>query len=162
MSPDPNDTLEMFPELYSPAPPPAAMAASGAAMSEIAPGVWVSGAPEWQTPSHIICRVVPSADSPGQYTLVPEGPSPAWIRMTEDVGLRLGVVGLSETTLRRLLWGGYVEHFLGAPGCIYISIESFLDHIRKTRNDQAREISFWTPERRLNWKSTYSGCPHTR
>ena len=58
MSQIPNETVEMFPELYSPAPPPAEMQAAGGAMSEIAPGVWVSGLPEWETPSHVLCRLV--------------------------------------------------------------------------------------------------------
>ena len=148
-------TPELFPDLpMTTAPPPSEMLASGAPMSEISPGVWVSGMPEFLTPSHVLCRLVPSG--PGTYTLAPE-PYPGYVRMTEDIGKRLGIVGLSETTLRRLMWGGFVEHFLGAPGCTYISIESLLEHIRRTRNDHAKESGFWTAKRRLDWKATCAG-----
>lgn len=156
-----NATLELFPELeFATSPPPADLLAMHGEMSEISPGVWVSGMPEFRTPSHILCRLVP-ADEPGTYTLEPE-PHPGYIRMTEDIGARLGIIGLSETTLRRLLWGGFIDHFLGGPGCTYISIESLLDHIRATRNDSAREVSFWTARRRLEWKATCAGGAATR
>ena len=100
MPADPNDTVEMFPDLYSPAPPAAEVAAAPGPLSEIAPGVWVSGVPEWETPSHVLCRLVP-LEAPDCYRLEPEGAFPGWIRMTEDIGQRLNIVGLSETTLRR-------------------------------------------------------------
>jgi hypothetical protein len=152
----PNDTIEMFPDLYSPAPPPAEVAAATGPLSEIAPGVWVSGMPEWETPTHVLCRLVPLAE-PDTYRLEPEGAFPGWIRMTEDIGQRLNIVGLSETTLRRLMWAGYIEHFLGAPGCTYLSIESILNHLRNTKNDHAKDESYWTPARRLAWKATCAG-----
>lgn len=156
-----SDQCDLFPDMeYSSAPPPAAMVAAGGAMSEISPGVWVSGMPEFETPSHILCRLVPG-ESPGTYTLEPE-PHPGYIRMTEDIGARLGIIGLSETTLRRLLWGGFIDHFLGGPGCTYISIESLLSHIRATRNDHAKETSFWNAKRRLAWKATCAGGAATR
>ena len=152
----PNETLELFPELeYASAPPPADLLALHGEMSEVGPGIWVSGLPEFSTPPHILCRLVP-ADEPGTYRLDPE-PWPGYIRMTEDIGTRLGIIGLSETTMRRLMWIGYVEHFISSPGCTYISIESLLDHIRATRNDSAREVSFWTARRRLEWKATCAG-----
>ena len=156
-----NDTLELFPDMaFASAPPPAAVQAAGGAMSEISPGVWVSGMPEFETPSHIICRLVPAA-VPGTYTLEPE-PHPGFIRMTEDIGARLGIIGLSETTMRRLMWCGYVEHFVSSPGCTYISLESLLSHLRATRNDGARETSFWNAKRRLAWKATCAGGAATR
>lgn len=149
-------TLDLFANLeFASAPPPAAIAAAGGEMSEISPGVWVSGMPEFETPSHILCRLVPAAE-PGTYRLEPE-PYPGYIRMTEDIGARLGIIGLSETTMRRLMWIGYVDHFISSPGCTYISIESLLAHIRATRNDAARETSFWTAKRRLEWKATCAG-----
>ncbi len=151
----------MFPELYSPAPPPAEMQAAGGAMSEIAPGVWASGLPEWETPSHVLCRLVP-AEEPGTYRLEAEGAFPGYVRMTEDLGKRLGIMGLSETTMRRLMWGGYIEHFVGAPGCTFISLESLIGHMKATRNDHAKESSYWTPERRLRWKDTCAGGAASR
>lgn len=156
-----NTTLELFPDLdFASAPPPAAMAASGGAMSEVSPGVWVSGMPEFETPSHILCRLIP-ADAPGTYRLEPE-PYPGYIRMTEDIGARLGIIGLSETTVRRLMWGGFVDHFVGSPGCTYISLESLANHLLATRNDAAREVSFWTRRRRLAWKATCDGGANSR
>ena len=151
-----SQTATAIPDLFPDLAPPATDPPAGEGMSEIAPGVWVSGLPEWETPSHVLCRLVP-AEAPGTYTLAPEGPFPGYIRMTEDIGRRLGIIGLSETTLRRLMWGGFIEHFLGAPGCTYISLESFREHIRRTRNDLTREASFWTPARRLAWKDTCAG-----
>ena len=154
-------TPDLFPDTtFAAAPPPADLAASGAAMSEISPGVWVTGMPHWQTPSHVICRLVP-AGTPDTFTLAPE-PMPGFIRMTEDIGARLGIIGLSETTVRRLMWGGFIDHFLGAPGCTYISIESFRAHILATRNDHARAVSFWTPRRRSDWQATCAGGAASR
>lgn len=127
-------------------------AENGQRLSEIAPGVWVAGMPEFEIPSHVICRLVPVPEKPGTYTLTPE-PYPGFVRMSDDIGKRLGVIGLSVTTMRRLLWGDYVEHIRPAPDCIFISIESLLDHFRRTRNDCARETSFWNRSRRDHWRS---------
>lgn len=149
----PPETPDMFPELVSLAPPPADMAAANAELSQIAPGVWVSGVPEFETPSHVICKLVPGK-TPGTYTLEPE-PYPGYVRMTDDIGDRLGVIGLSNSTLRRLMWAGFVEHIRAAPGCLFISIESLLSHFRATKNDLGREVSFWNRGRREKWKETY-------
>lgn len=154
-------TAEMFPELESTtAPPPADMAAAGEPMSEISPGVWVSGMPEFETPSHVLCRLIPG-EAPGTYQLQPE-PYPGYIRMTDDIGARLGVIGLSCTTLRRLMWAGLLEHVMAGPACTYISIESLLEHFRRTRNDHARSESYWTPQRIEAWKATCAGGAASR
>ena len=155
-------TPNLFPDLpMTTAPAPAALVASGAEMSEISPGVWITAMPEWQIPSHVISRVAPIPHEPGKFHLIPEEPL-GYIRMTEDIGQRLNIHGLSETTLRRLMWAGLIDHFLGAPGCTYISIESLLSHIRATRNDHASQISFWTPQRRADWKATCAGGAASR
>ena len=149
----PGGTAELFPDLVSLGPPPAALAAASAELSQVAPGVWVSGMPEFETPSHVLCKLVPG-EIPGTYILQPE-PYPGYVRMGDDIGKRLGVIGLADTTLRRLMWAGFVEHIRAAPGCLFISIESLLAHFRRTRNDLGREVSYWTRERREKWKETY-------
>lgn len=148
---NPDENPEMFPELYSPAPPPTEMAAMAGSMSEVAPGVWCCGLPELEAPSHILCRLVPAAE-PGTYTLVPE-PYPGFVRMQENIGPKLGLIGLSDTTMRRLLAIGFIEHARPAIGMIMISIESLLDHLRRTKNDLAKDASWWTPDRRTLWRT---------
>ena len=148
---------EMFPELADTLrPPPGDMAALGA-LSQIAPGVWVSGLPAFETPSHVLCRLVPVPGEVGKYTFEPEGPYPGYFRMSDDIGRRLGVIGLSATTMHRLMWSGLVDHIRPAPGCIFISIESLLEHFRATANDCEQEQSYWTAKRRALWKSTCEG-----
>lgn len=155
MTPTTEPLPELFPDLYSPAPPSGAMAALNAPLAQVAPGVWVSGLPEFEVPSHILCKLVPGP-TPGTYTLEPE-PYPGYVRVTDDIGKRLGVLGLSTTTLRRLMWGGFVDHIRAAPGCTFISIESLLEHFRRTGNDCEREKSYWTAKRREAWKVTCEG-----
>jgi hypothetical protein len=146
---------ELFPDLYSPAPPPADLAAGGGRMSEVGPGVWTTGMPEFETPSHILCRLVPLSE-PGTYRLEPE-PYPGYVRMQEGIGRKLGLLGLSDTTMRRLITGGFVEHARPAVGMILISIESLLSHLRRTANDCAQDKSWWTPKRRALWRSVIDG-----
>jgi hypothetical protein len=143
----------MFPELVSLAPPPTQFEVLKGHLSQIAPGVWVSGLPEFEVPSHVLCRLVPGKE-PGTYTFEPE-PYPGWVRMTDDIGRRLGVLGLAPTTLRRLLWMGEVEHIRPSPGCIFISIESLLNHFARTANDCEKLQSYWTTARREKWKQSY-------
>lgn len=141
----------LFPDLEDTlAPPSGELEASGKPLSEIAPGVWVTGMPEFDVPSHVLCRLVPGKE-PGTYVLEPE-PHPGWVRMVDGIGKRLGVYGLSDTTFRRLLWAGLIEHARLAPGVIFVSIESLLEHFRRTRNDCARDKSYWTAERREKWR----------
>ena len=149
LHPDP----ELFPDLWSPAPPPEELKAMGKPLTQIAPGQWVSGLPEFNTPSHVLCRLRPGT-TPGTYTLEPE-PWPGYIRLTRDLGQHLGVLGLSHTTLRRLIYCGFIDHIRAAPGCIFLSIESIMDHFRATSNDCGKEKSFWTPQRRELWRTTY-------
>lgn len=144
----------LFPEFEpKPRPPSGELKALGA-LSQLAPGVWVSGMPAFDTPSHVLCRLVPG-DIPGTFTLEPDGPYPGYVRMTDDIGKRLGVIGLNETLMRRLLWGKLVDHVRLAPGSIFISIESLLEHFKRTANDGANEKSWWTPERIARWRETY-------
>lgn len=153
--PEEREERELFPGLYSPAPPPADLVAAGCPLSEVAPGVWVSGKPEMETPSHIICRLVPGRE-PGVYTLMPE-PYPGFVRMQGDIGRKLGLLGLSDTTMRRLLACGFVDHARPAIGMILINLESLLEHLRRTCGDLAREKSWWTPKRRELWRSVIDG-----
>lgn len=143
--------MDLFPDLYSPAPPDAKIEALGGTMHEIAPGIWASSLPEFEVPSHVLCRLVPG-EQPGTYVLEPET-HPGYIRMTGDIGTRLGILGLTETTLRRLLYGGFVDCVRPAPGTIMISIESLLEHWQRTRNDLANEKSYWNLQRRKLWKT---------
>lgn len=147
------ETLEMFPELVSLAPPPTQLEVLRDHLAQIAPGVWVSGLPEFDVPSHVLCRLVPG-NEPGTYTLEPEA-YPGYVRMGDDIGRRLGVLGLSTSTLRRLLWMGEVDHIRASPGCIFISIESLLAHFRRTANDCEKVQSYWTAARRAKWKESY-------
>ena len=146
----------LFPELEdTPRPQSGELVALGA-LSQLAPGVWVSGLPAFDVPSHVLMKLVP-AETPGTFTLEPEGPYPGYVRLTDDIGKRLGVVGLAITTLRRLLWGGHIDHIRPAPGCIFISIESMLEHFKRTANDCEQEKSYWTATRRADWKATCEG-----
>lgn len=142
---------ELFPGLESLSPPTGEQTELGA-LSQVAPGVWVSGLPIFETPSHVLCRLVPLKEDAGKYTLEPEA-YPGYVRMSDDIGRRLGVIGLSKTTMYRLLWSGLVDHIRPAPGCLLISIESLLEHFRATANDCAREETYWTPVRLRLWKS---------
>jgi len=149
----PENTLELFPE-FPPtfAPPSGELMALEAPLHEIAPGVWASGIPAFDLPTHVLCKIVPVADSPGQFTLMPEDSYPGYVRMTDDIGHRLGIIGLAASTLRRLLGLGYVDHFRGHPNGIYISIESLLEHFKRTANDCEKEQSYWTPQRLAEWR----------
>lgn len=122
-------------------------------LSEVAPGVWVSGVPDFETPSHVLCKLVPG-NIPGTYILEPE-PFPGWVRMGRDIGARIGVIGLNSTAVYRLMWGGFLDHVRLHPSGIFISLESLLSHFRATRNDCEKGKSFWTPERRDIWKQTH-------
>jgi hypothetical protein len=158
----PSLPTELFPELEGSLRPPTGEQAALGALSQVGPGLWVSGRPAFELPSHVLCRLVPVVDEPGKFQLVPDGDYPGYVRMGDDIGKRLGVIGLSTTTMHRLLWAGLVEHIRPAPGCIFISIESLLEHFRNTANDCARENSFWTPARRAAWKSTCEGLSNVR
>jgi hypothetical protein len=148
---------ELFPELAASLRPPSGEMAALGALSQIAPGVWVSGMPAFELPSHVLCRLVPVPGEPGKYMLEPDGDYPGYVRMGDDIGRRLGVIGLSTTTMHRLLWSGLVDHIRPAPGCIFISVESLLEHFKNTANDCAEEKSYWTAKRRALWKSTCEG-----
>ena len=147
---------DLFPELDDSLRPPSGELAALGALSQIAPGVWVSGMPAFDVPSHVLCRLVPG-EAHGTYTLAPEGAFPGYVRVTDDIGRRLGIIGLSITTLRRLLWGGFIDHIRPTPGSIFISIESLLEHFRATANDCEQEKSYWTAARRAAWKVTCEG-----
>jgi hypothetical protein len=136
---------------FAAAPPSGALAALKETLSEIAPGVWVTGLPEFEVPSHVLCRLMPGKE-PGTYILQPE-PYPGWVRLTDDFGKRLGIHGLSASTLRRLLWAGYIEHARVGADTIMVSIESLLSHFHRTANDCAQEKSFWDAKRREHWRS---------
>ena len=150
---------ELFPDLYSPAPPPADLEAAGEKMHEIAPGIWATSLPEFEVPSHIISRLIPHGqtdDGRLTYTLETE-PHPGYIRMQENIGAKLGIIGLSDTTMRRLMAAGFIEHMRPAPGSIHISIESLHEHFRRTHNDLTKERSWWTRERRELWRTVIEG-----
>lgn len=149
---------ELFPEFPATLRPPSGeQLAMDAPLSQVAPGVWVSGLPAFDVPTHVLCRLVPVAGEPGKFTFEPDGPYPGYVRMTDDIGTRLGVIGLNATSMRRLLWGGYVDHIRPHPGGIFISIESLLEHFRRTANDCEKEQSFWTKDRRDAWRATCEG-----
>lgn len=150
----PESFPELFPEFPATLRPPCGELAALGNLAQVAPGVWVSGMPAFDVPSHVLCRLIPG-ETPGTFTLEPEGPWPGYVRMSRDIGQRLGVIGLSDTTLRRLLWGGFIDHMRIAPGCIYISIESLLEHFKRTANDCVNEQSYWTAKRREEWKRTW-------
>lgn len=154
--PSPDFPAEMFPELAPSLPPAPPVEPGGAPLSQVAPGVWVSGMPALETPSHILCRLVEIPESPGTYRLEPE-PWPGFVRMGDDIGQRLGVLGLSDTTMRRLLAAGFVDHIRPAPGCIFVSVESLLAHFRRTANDCEAETSFWTARRCTAWRDVIDG-----
>lgn len=148
--------FELFPDMPATLRPPSGeLKALDAPLYQLAPGVWVSGMPAFDVPSHVLCRLVPVPGQPGQFSLEPDGPFPGYVRLTDNIGKRLGVVGLSITTLRRLLWGGFIEHIRPHPGGIYISIESLLEHFERTANDCEQPESYWTTKRREAWKTTY-------
>jgi hypothetical protein len=147
--------MELFPEFVSLRPPSGELKALDTPLYQIAPGVWVSGMPAFEMPSHVLCRIVPVSASPGQFTLAPEGSYPGYVRMSDDLGERLGILGLSSTTMRRLLAAGFVDHIRPAPGCIFISIESLLAHFARTANDCEQDASYWTAKRREAWKETF-------
>lgn len=150
---------DLFPEFpTSLPPPPAEFLALKASLSQVAPGVWVSGLPAFEVPSHVLCKLVPG-EKPGTFLLEPEA-YPGYIRMSGDIGQQLGVLGLSEMTMRRLLYHGYVSHIRPSPSCIFISLESLHEHFQNTANDCEREQSFWTPRRMAEWRSTYES-PNT-
>lgn len=146
--------LPGMPEHYTCAPPPAELAylaKLGKPLCEIAPGKWVCGTPQWEMPTHVVCRLVPAAE-PGTWRLVPDE-IPGWVRMTKDIGSKLGLIGFSETTLRRLLYD-YVEHARPHPGGIFVNLESLFAHFRNTRNDLNKDASFWTTLRLAQWRDT--------
>lgn len=149
--------VEMFPELDAGLRPPTGEQEALGKLSQVAPGVWVSGMPAFEVPSHVLCRLVPVPGEPGKFTLEPEGDYLGYVRMGDDFGKRIGVIGLSATTMHRLLWSGLVEHIRPAPGCIFVSIESLLEHFRNTANDCAQEQSYWTAKRRDLWRRTCEG-----
>jgi hypothetical protein len=120
---------------------------TGDTMHQVAPGTWVLGMPEFEVPSHVLCRLVPGPTA-GTWTLEPE-PFPGWIRVSDDFGRRIGVLGLSQTTIRRLVWGGYVESIRPAPHCTFVSLESLLLHFKRTAVDS----NYWTPARMTHWRS---------
>lgn len=147
---------ELFPDFAPTSRPASGELQALGALSQLAPGVWISGLPAFDVPSHVLCKLVPG-DAPGTYTLEPEGPYPGYVRMSDDIGRKLGVIGLSDTTLRRLLWGGFIDHIRPAPGSIFISIESLLEHFKRTANDCEREKSYWSGERVAAWRVTCEG-----
>lgn len=144
--------LPGLPEEFARPPAPADYRELGEPLHEVAPGVWACGTPEWEMPTHVICKLVPGAE-PGTWILEPEA-APGWVRMADDLGDRLGIRGLSHMTLRRLMQAGFVEHARPAPGCIFIRLESLHEHFRATRDDCAQPSSFWTVERRRAWQET--------
>lgn len=137
---------------YEPEPPPPSgeLLFLGKPLSEVAPGVFVAGVPDYEVPSHVLCKLVPG-EIAGTWKLEPCH-NPGWVRMHGDIGARLGLIGLSETTMRRLIAQGYVEHMRTAPGVIHINLESLTEHLKRTRNDCAKDESFWTRERRKRWR----------
>jgi hypothetical protein len=146
--------LPGMPAEYDRAPPTAELAylsKLGKPLCEVAPGQWVCGTPQWEMPTHVVCRLVPAAE-PGAWRLVPDE-IPGWVRMTKDIGSRLGLIGLSEQTLRRLMHD-FVEHARISPGCIFVNLESLFAHFRATRNDLGKEASFWDARRLAQWRDT--------
>ncbi len=134
-------------------PPPAPVDHEpGQPLHEIAPGLFASGLPEWEMPSHCVCRLVPGPH-PGTWVMEPIH-NPGWIRMCGDIGEKLGMRGLAHMSVRRLIQGGYIDHIRLHPNGIFISLESLLNHLRATRMDCTREQSFWTPERIARWRET--------
>jgi hypothetical protein len=149
---------ELFPEFPDTLRPPSSeQLALEAPLSQVSPGVWVSGLPAFDVPTHVLCRMVPVLGEPGHFTFDPQGAYPGYVRITDDIGKRLGIIGLNVTTLRRLLWGGFIDHIRPHPGGIYISIESLLAHFKRTANDCAEEHSYWTQARRDAWRVTCEG-----
>lgn len=145
--------LPGLPTEFTRAPAPAQFQVLGEPLHEIGPGIWVSGTPEWEMPTHVLCKLVAAGD--GLWRLQPEV-APGWVRMTDDIGAKLGIKGLSATTMRRLLQDGYIEHSRPAPHVIFINLESLHEHFRRTRNDCAEPSSFWTSERLEKWRQTCS------
>lgn len=142
---------ELFPEFdFQEQPPSGELLFLGKPLSEVAPGVFVAGVPDYEVPSHVLCKLVPG-DIAGTWKLEPVF-NPGWVRMHADIGARLGLVGLSETTIRRLIAQGYIEHMRAAPGVILINLESLTEHLKRTRNDCAKDASYWTRERRQRWR----------
>jgi len=152
---------ELFPE-FAPTlrPPSGELKALDAPLHEVAPGVWMSGLPAFDVPSHVLCKIVPVPGSPGQFSLEPESCYPGYVRMSDDIGQRLGVIGLAATTLRRLLALGYVDHIRPHPNGIFISIESLMEHFKRTSNDCEHAASYWTPARCEEWRAMIDSNNH--
>lgn len=144
--------LPGIPDEFSHRPAPEDLKRLGKPLCEMGPGLWACGTPEWEMPTHITCKLLPGRE-PGSWMLEPER-FPGWIRMGEDIGERLGILGLAPSTLRRLMQAGYIEHIRYSPWSIYLSIDSIKDHMRATMNDCARETSFWTKDRMRAWRET--------
>ncbi len=144
--------LPGLPDEFARRPAPTEYRSLAEPLAELAPGLWACGTPEWEMPTHAVCKLIPG-EQPGTWKLEPEV-APGWVRMCEDIGEKLGIKGLSSMTMRRLMQAGFVEHARPAPGCIFIHLESLHAHFRATRNDCAEPSSFWTPERRRAWQET--------
>jgi len=103
-------------------------------------------------------KLVPLSPQPGQvlvHDLVPAGDflrsvarvHDKFMRMTEDMTRKLGL-GVSYSTLRRLVDAGFVKGAKIAPKTYVMSLASYYEHVKRCEADP----EFWDrPENKKKW-----------
>ncbi|MDR2463578.1 MAG: hypothetical protein LBD30_07345 [Verrucomicrobiales bacterium] len=113
---------------------------------EIAPSIKVESLPRGVVPRYGITQLMRETD--GRYLPVLcllEGN----IRLTVDIGKRLGV-DISYQTIHRLILGGFVEGRYLAPNTCLLNLGSFWRHYQATLDPE-----FWTPANLARYRE---GC----
>lgn len=117
------------------------------------PGTWCATVPEGAVKRWALVEMIPQGDGSYRPDLVEDWST--WARLTRDLPQRLGVPGLSYTTLYRLVVGRWIEAVQPAPDTILISLGSLMAHLRRTvRGDDGQ--SWWTDEKRRAWSQSFS------
>lgn len=62
--------LPGMPEEFERRPAPEQFRILGDPLYELAPGLWGCGTPEWEMPTHVVCKLIPCGD--GKWELEPE------------------------------------------------------------------------------------------
>lgn len=122
--------------------------------SQVAPGQFVTGIDEEDLPSYTLARIIPGEGD--DFTLQPDGEALGWVRLTESMAFAkaLKIEGLSYATMRRLLFAGFVDYLHMTPGTYFVSLDSLMAHLQKTKNSpHDAEEGFWTEEKIEHWRS---------
>lgn len=125
-----------------------APAPARARVSEVAPNQWVAHIPPAAVPRFALCRLERQQDGSYRPEILDD-----WgqhVRLTVDLGDRLGFQGLSYQTIKRLIIGGWVQGANPSPGCWYVNLDSLVAHLARTARGDAGE-SWWTREREAAW-----------